>query len=264
MTLEIYIKNEVIPVWQPQGMSTYAITKSLAAKTGKVATHTGVLDPMAEGVVIVLLGEKRFEKSKYSDFHKTYEFDITFGIRTDSYDGMGIIQELKEIANVTDKNLPTVLELFKGAYVQTIPLYSGRKIKGKKLFMYHKLGLEVPQLPTKKGQIYGIRLLNKELITMEKLSETMLEKITNIKLNGFRSDEILKSWKDWAKDAKHVGIKELVTVTIEAEMSRGLYVRSLSQDICAKLGNIGFVSSLIRTKNGPYEKKGCCTLEEVC
>lgn len=58
--------------------------------------------------------------------------------------------------------------------------------------------------------------------------------------------------------------RQIQVATIQVEMSRGLYVRSLSQDIANKIGTLGFVTRLVRTQNGEYTKEKCYSPEEVC
>lgn len=57
---------------------------------GVKTAHTGTLDPMAEGVIIVLLGEERYKKYELAGLKKTYEFEISFGFETDTFDGLGL------------------------------------------------------------------------------------------------------------------------------------------------------------------------------
>jgi tRNA pseudouridine55 synthase len=253
---------EIIPVWQPQGYSTYQITKDIAAKLGKKTTHTGVLDPMAEGVIIVLAGDRRFEKSTFSDGTKKYEFDLTFGISTDSYDGMGLVTQIDLSNQPSQKAINDNLSSFIGEYSQTVPLYSAQKVEGKKLFMYPRLGLPAPKLPKKQGTIYDIKLLEYREVSLDILIEDIITKIKNIRLGEFRKEEIYKGWNELLNNSDLRN--NIFQATVSVETSRGLYIRSLSQDICYKLGVFGFVTKLIRTQNGVYTKNDCCTVDEVC
>lgn len=253
---------DVIPVWQPQGYSTYQITKDIAAKTGKKATHTGVLDPMAEGVIIVLTSDRRLEKNTFSNGTKKYEFDLVFGLSTDSFDGMGLVTQIDLSNKPFKKCIEKVLPLMVGDYSQTVPLFSAQKVNGKKLFMYPRLGLPSPELPVKKGTIFNLELTDYSQIQLAPLIKEITEKIKNIRLGEFRQGQISQGWKSLSE---LVDINEMVVrATFTVETSRGLYIRSLSQDICYKLGVLGFVTRLVRTQNGIYTKNECCTVGEVC
>lgn len=253
---------DVIPVWQPQGYSTYQITKDIAAKTGKKATHTGVLDPMAEGVIIVLTGDRRLEKNAFSNGTKKYEFDLVFGLSTDSFDGMGLVTQI-DLSNRPFKQcIEKVLPFLVGDYSQTVPLFSAQKVNGKKLFMYPRLGLTSPELPIKKGTIFNLQLMDYSQIYLASLITEIAEKIKNIRLGEFRQEQILKGWDTLLESTDTQEM--VVRATFTVETSRGLYIRSLSQDICYKLGVLGFVTRLVRTQNGIYTKNECCTVGEVC
>lgn len=257
------LQNSIVPIWQPVGYSTYQITTALAKKLNIKAAHTGVLDPLAEGVIIVLTGDERFKKIEYSkNWKKGYVFDIALGIATDSYDGLGLITKLDLPNNVFDtKNVQEVLKSFIGEYEQTVPLYSATKKDGKKLFLYPKLNLTIPELPTKKGIIYDIFLEDFKFTNLYQLITTITARVGGIEHGIFRQQEVKKSWDKFVlsinKDL------EIPILTVKVTTSSGLYVRSLSQDICSKLNCLGFVSNLIRNSNGVFTREKCLTLDDL-
>jgi len=254
-------QNQILPIWQPVGYSTYQITSAVAQKYGMKATHTGVLDPLAEGVILVLLGSERFNKSKFTDFHKEYEFEISLGIATDSYDGMGLITEYNNGSEkLTLGDLQLVVKGFVGDYTQKVPLYSARKVNSKKLFLYPKEKLTIPELPEKSGKIYKIECSDLGNSKLYSLVDEIIAKIEQVKKGEYRQKEIIQNWKEFKSKNTNWDVQ---TAAFCAELSRGLYVRSLSQDIVKKLGKIGFVSKLVRTGNGEYTKENSCTLNEL-
>jgi len=227
------MKKGILPIWQPQGFSTHLIARRVADKYGVKVSHTGTLDPMARGVIIVLLGEDRYKKYEYAKWRKTYIFEIIFGIETDTFDGMGIIKNVKfPIPNIKFENN------FIGEYKQQAPEFSVRK--GRKI----------------SGEIYKLKLINSKEISLEILRQDIFSKINKV-TGDFRQEEIIKQWKKFNK------VEKINTSKFEVEMSKGLYVRSLSQDICKKLNTVGFVNNIVRTKNGKYSRKKCKTMERV-
>ena len=254
-------QTQVLPIWQPVGYSTYQITSAIGQKFDMKATHTGVLDPLAEGVIIVLLGDERFNKSKFSDFKKGYEFDVTFGIKTDSYDGMGLVTEYKEpVEKISIENIDKLTKSFEGNYTQTVPLYSARKVNSKKLFLYPKEKLVIPELPKKSGHIYKLECKNVRTASLYSLADVIITQVKKVKRGEYRQVETIKSWNE--VKTKHADQK-LYTASFYVELSRGLYVRSLSQDIAERLGTIGFVSKLVRTQNGNFNRESSFTLEKI-
>ena len=65
----------ILPIYQHQGSSSHMLARQVGQQYGEKATHTGTLDPMAEGVLIVLTGQDRFNKSKYTDWQKVYKIE---------------------------------------------------------------------------------------------------------------------------------------------------------------------------------------------
>lgn len=127
----------------------------------KKAGHTGTLDPMATGVLPVLLGEYT-KLSKYLVEHdKIYIAKIKLGEKTDTGDSEGNIIEVKDIDknDISEANVKKVLESFLGKQKQIPPIYSAIKVNGKKLYEYARQGIEV-KLEPREIEIYDIKLLN--------------------------------------------------------------------------------------------------------
>ncbi len=259
------LQNKVIPLWQDVGQSTTQITKNIAKLSGQKATHTGILDPMAEGVIIVLTGQQRFNKIDFAGWRKTYEFEIVLGIKTDSFDGLGYItelnlQKLKNLPRV--ESIKSIIQKFVGDYEQEIPVYSGKTVSGKKLFMYPKLGIPIDKLPRKKGVIYKIELLKLRNILLKEIAADVIARIRNIKIGEFRQDKVISDWEALYTNMNEENTKEynnlnMPALTIKVEISRGMYIRALSQDICEQLKIPGFVYKLVRTQNGEFSKENC-------
>lgn len=295
------IENGVLPIWQPVGYSTHIISKKVSKllSSGKrdivKTAHTGTLDPMAEGVIIILVGENRHKKYEYAKWKKTYEFEMILGIKTDTYDGLGIIlnketsdfdpkafitkeHTLQESLKGESKNeieifnkefLENNLKKFLGTYTQVAPPYSAIKIKGKPLHWYarnKKLG-EI-ELPTREGVIYNIELISQEIISGETIAKNIVKRVKLISGN-LRQKEIILRWESFAEMHKNKSLTEeekaktYLKIKIKVTTSKGMYVRTLVQDIAKKLGSIAFTYSITRIKNGDYSRENSITLEEI-
>lgn len=90
----------ILPIYQPVGQSSHLLAQKAGLLYHQKATHTGTLDPMATGVLLVLTGKDRFRKKEYSAYRKTYEFEILLGVRTDSDDILGVIEDV--VGDVVD------------------------------------------------------------------------------------------------------------------------------------------------------------------
>jgi len=248
--------KRVIPIWQPFGFSTHKIAKRVGEYYNEKATHTGTLDPLAEGVILILVGDARFKKSKYSDYKKTYEFEISLGISTDSYDGMGkIMGYIPDTKQPSKEKIKKVLSSFSGDYEQEVPLYSTIKVEGKSLFEWGHAEKRPKKMPRRRGVLSRIKLLETRSVSVESIIKQNISKIRPLK-NDFRQEEILPLWENLSKKLGGTSSK-ISQIRIKVTTTRGIYIRSLSQDICKKLGVLGFVSTLVRVKNGLYIKSSC-------
>lgn len=130
-------------------------------ETPKVG-HTGTLDPMATGVLIVAVGKCTKLINTLTADEKEYEAEITLGIRTDTYDITGEILEEKD-ALVSDDDIVKVLNSFIGGYLQEVPLYSAVRVNGKKLYQYARHNEKVT-LPKRQVDIKELELISKVVI----------------------------------------------------------------------------------------------------
>lgn len=124
--------------------------------------HTGTLDPLATGVLVVCLGKYTKLVSKITALDKEYTATIKLGIKTDTLDITGNILEKSGLVSVSDEEVIKVLNSFLGESIQEVPLYAAVKVNGKKLYEYARNGEEVI-LPKRNIFISDIKLLeNKE------------------------------------------------------------------------------------------------------
>ena len=159
----------IIIINKPQGFTSQdVVSKVKKILNVRKAGHTGTLDPMATGVLPVLLGNYT-KLSKYLIEHnKTYIAKIKLGKRTSTGDQEGEIIEEKDVNlnNFSEDNLREVLKTFLGKQKQIPPMYSAIKVDGKKLYEYARQGIEV-EVNSRDIEIYDIDLLNFNNETLE-------------------------------------------------------------------------------------------------
>ncbi|MBQ6841496.1 MAG: tRNA pseudouridine(55) synthase TruB [Bacilli bacterium] len=120
--------------------------------------HTGTLDPLATGVLVMCLGKYTKLVDELSFLEKEYIAEIKVGVLTDTLDITGNILEERSCLINKDEVLRAFEEI-KGKFIQTIPKYSAKKINGKKLYEYAREGKEI-ELPTNEVEIFDIELLD--------------------------------------------------------------------------------------------------------
>ena len=135
----------------------YKVKKVLNEKVG----HTGTLDPMAEGLLPLLVGKGTLCSKYLINHDKKYIVTIQLGMKTDTADLEGNIIEEQSVKkqSLNKKNIERVLNTFIGKQEQIPPIYSAIKVNGKKLYEYARKGQEV-EIKPRQIEIYEIKLLS--------------------------------------------------------------------------------------------------------
>lgn len=171
----------IIIINKPIGFTSQdVVSKTKKILNEKKAGHTGTLDPLATGVLPVLLGNST-KLSKYLIEHdKTYIARIKFGEKKDTGDSEGNTIETSNVKIENKKDILKVLESFIGKQTQIPPIYSAIKVNGKKLYEYAREGIEV-EIPSREIEIYKLNLLNFDKENQEVEIEVSCSKGTYIR-----------------------------------------------------------------------------------
>lgn len=151
--------NGILMVNKPSGITSRDVVNIVGKmlNTKKVG-HTGTLDPMATGVLVLCLGNALKVCELITANDKEYIAKVILGIETETLDTTSPIINTKK-TNITKEEIEKVLNSFKGSYLQEVPKYSAVKINGKKLYEYAREGKEI-ELPKKMVTIYDIQLIS--------------------------------------------------------------------------------------------------------
>lgn len=146
-----------IIVNKPKDMTSHAVCNKIRSimHTKKVG-HSGTLDPLATGVLVVAVGKATKLINYLENQDKTYVAEALFGIQTDSYDILGNVLNKDDLSNPTDSEIDTQLEILKGSETQIPPIYSAIKVNGKKLYDYAKNG-EMVEISPRKIKIHSLK-----------------------------------------------------------------------------------------------------------
>lgn len=162
LTLEEYKKDfsGVIVLNKEKGCTSFDLVNRIGKLFGiKKVGHTGTLDPLAEGVLIVCIGKATKIVELLTAEDKEYIAGVKLGIKTDTYDIEGTVLENKIIPD--NINIKEVVESYKKTYLQEVPIYSAVKVNGKKLYEYARSNKKV-ELPKKEVTIKEIELLEEK------------------------------------------------------------------------------------------------------
>lgn len=227
----------------------------------EVLSYAGRLDPMAEGVMLTLVGSANKMREAYLDMSKEYVLDVLFGFSTDTYDALGRIMNTGDTEGITKKAIEKGLNEFRGHVSQEYPPYSSKAVEGKSLFQWAREGaIGALVLPKKTVTIYDISLEGMYKIKESALLsyiETSIEKVHG----DFRQEEILEGWKralpnrEDASSTKGSGepMREFPCATIKISCSSGTYARSIAHGLGQDLGVPALALHILRTKVGDYE-----------
>lgn len=207
-------------------------------------TYAGRLDPMAEGALLVLLGEEVKKKEKYLKLTKEYEFQVLFGASTDTYDILGKVTKVKEpgeIKGLIEKNI----KHYKGKFKQKYPLYSSKTVKGKPLFSYGREGVEV-ELPEREVKVTNIKFLNLKTVSSKTLLSSIKRRIGKVE-GDFRQKEIIRMWEKSLKKGRRFCIG-----SFQVKCSSGTYVRGIANSLGEKIDIPALAFSIKRTRIGKW------------
>ena len=157
-----------------KGITSHDLVYKVRKKLGiKKVGHTGTLDPMATGVLVISIGKGTKTSDYILSSDKVYEAKIKLGVLTDSYDITGKILEEEDV-NFTEEEIKDALIKLTGKISQRPPIYSALKVNGKKLYEYAREGKDV-EIKKRDVEIYKIELLDfngkDEFTILTKVSE---------------------------------------------------------------------------------------------
>jgi tRNA pseudouridine55 synthase len=234
----------ILIIDKPPGLTSHDVVARVRRilKTKRVG-HTGTLDPFATGVLVLMIG-KATRLAQYLDKdEKEYEAVVKFGYETDTGDrtghrrdvaastiagdtGQNHLRELvgESVASLTADSIEAALKKFRGEIRQTPPMYSAKKVDGKKLYELAREGKVIDRKPVD--------------VTITKL-------------------EVSKSGLQTVADSS-TELRDLLNLTVAC--SAGTYIRTLAEDIGRELGVGAHLEELRRTRAGKFTISQSCTL----
>lgn len=219
----------------------------------------GRLDPMAYGLLpLIINGNQKLCDEVVSNY-KTYRFKLILGIQTDTYDILGLINNYQEKTIYTVTELGEILDEHSKMKNQEYPPYSSKMIlnekTGKKTALWEltKNGIEVV-LPTHDVDIEYIKLLSSDIISIDNLHKIIAHRINELPLNvDMRQADILELWGNFISENKdHV----FQIIKCEASVSSGTYIRSIGNSMggtCFDINRIKYGDKIISIKNNKYQ-----------
>ncbi len=219
--------NDILLIDKPCGYTSHDVVNVIRRQTGcKRVGHTGTLDPLATGLLIILVGRSATKRqSEFLKLDKEYECTGQLGVVSNTFDITGVCEESagwEELEKISQNDLENVLGQFMGKTQQRVPVFSAVKVHGQKLYNQARSGkIRVDDLPVRDINIFSLELL------------------------------------DFKKDPQH----KTIFFSVRVHCNSGTYIRSLVHDIGQTLCVGAVVTALRRTQIGTLSIKDAVALE---
>jgi tRNA pseudouridine55 synthase len=241
--------------------------------------HGGTLDPLASGVLPIALGEATKLSGRMLDADKVYEFTIAFGSETDTLDLEGQVVATSDHRPALAE-IEVILPRFTGEIAQVPPAYSALKVDGKRAYDRARAGEEVA-MPSRRVTVHSLEVKKEDPHPNHGLplrlppGEATWQPIPQAGEGAHRRGSL--SFPSPARGIAATGSSPgrtqespqwqgegfLSSVTLEARVSKGTYIRSLARDIARALETVGHVAMLRRTKAGPFSLQQAISLDKL-
>src|SRR5256714_264019 len=220
--------NGALIIDKPAGMTSHDVVARVRKIIGeRQVGHTGTLDPFATGVLVTLVGRATRLAQFLSGAEKEYEAIIRLGYATDTGDATGrLTTETQSCTEVHRGAIEAAFASLRGEIEQTPPMYSAKKVGGRKLYELARRGEEIERKPIR--------------VTVSKFESLS------------HDDRLLQENDDGTRDLK-----------VRVVCSAGTYVRTLAEDFGKRLGIGAHLVELRRTRAGHFKIADATTLDRL-
>jgi len=224
--------------------------------------YAGRLDPMAEGLLLVLVGDECKNQKKYHALDKEYEFEVLLGFSSDTGDILGMAESDAGMSRVSDARMKSIMRQLEGKQKFAYPVFSSKTVKGKPLFLWALEGrLGEINIPFADITIYNLDYKGMRTVAKKELWECMEKKIKSIPVvaekskalgTDFRRSDIQRRWKSVWDSFDDEYMFQIARFTCIC--SSGTYIRTLAEKIAEKADTMGLAYHIKRTGIGRYKQ----------
>lgn len=247
--------NTVILVYkyrsETMALCIQRIKKELKISDDVKITYAGRLDPMAEGLVLLLTGSMRFFKDQFLHFDKEYRTEFFTGFQTDTYDVLGVpLKTRKTITNFSETELSEKIQLFQPPtlFFQKFPPFSSRRISGKPLFQHVRENTSTNiDIPSHNVSLFSYSKISSTCVARNLFLKDLKKDIINV-TGDFRQDVVISSWESLSK----LFPEAVCLYTVTMHVSSGFYVRQWVHDFGNYLSTGAVTFSIIRERIGVF------------
>lgn len=231
---------------KPMGPSAYQALCALRDESPALQRcklgHSGRLDPLAEGLLAVLIDDENKSVASLRAADKSYEVEVLFGVATDSFDSLGVVRAVRESA-VRESALRELLPRWTGEVMQRCAPFSQARVNGRSLIALGHAGVEVER-PARPRSIASISLQRTAIVTMGEITGEALRRVSLVR-GDFRQEQLRASWRRFEGDARELSVARLTV-----DCSAGTFMRSLAYDLGEAMGVPAMAWTIRRTRVG--------------
>lgn len=242
----------MIPLHKPMGPTAFqalcALRDADPSLRGAKLGHTGRLDPLAEGLLVALVGDENKAVVARRGADKTYEITAAFGVATDSFDSLGLVTASPGAA-VAEDALRGVIPRWVGEVSQRVAPFSQARVDGRSLIAHGHAGAVVAR-PARARTVRAITLRGLETVPLGGLAREAAARVDLVR-GDFRQDAIRARWTALAGDPATVTLARLTV-----DCSAGTFMRSLAHDLGEALGVPAMAWRILRTRVGELTLDG--------
>lgn len=233
-----------------QALEQYRTEAHIAADVPM--TYAGRLDPLAEGELLILIGDECKHKDAYLGLDKVYEIEVLFGVSTDTGDPMGCVQHVDTKCISLNQS---VLNQYIGSHTWAYPAFSSKTVKGKPLFLWSLEGrISEIEIPVREINIYSLDLVGVRAVSTEELEGDIFNRIARITTEAVESKRL---GADFRREAVMAGWREVFSEYVETQWqiatlhcacSSGTYMRTLAEKLGEQLSTPALALSIVRSE----------------
>ncbi|NQV88089.1 MAG: hypothetical protein HQ402_00850 [Parcubacteria group bacterium] len=212
-------------------------------------TYAGRLDPMAEGVLLVVVGDEIKNKEKYIAMDKEYSFEILWGFETDTYDILGKVVDSRRSTMDIAQNIENFIPKYVGKIKQPYPPYSSKPVQGKPLLMWAREGkLNQITIPVADVEVSSLKVLGHRKISSIDLENFITGRIA-LTHGDFRQKQITEKWQE---EMIKYPLDNFLVTSMSLQSSSGTYVRGIAHALGQDLGCGAIALTIVREKVGEF------------
>ncbi len=210
--------------------------------------YAGRLDPLAEGVLLVLEGEENLDPAPWRALDKQYDVSVLFGFGTDSDDLLGLLMAHHD--DDCDRGIvERSFDQFRGTIDQRLPSFSSPKVRGRRLYAWARDGGggEVPSVQ-RECTVRSLTNRGWTTVSRDELRDGVNRAVSSVH-GDFRQDAIAERWLVAMAESRR---SHWHVVHLSVHCSSGTYMRALARDLGDASGTPAIAWRIVRTAVGPY------------